>query len=229
MSADHTSIPDIPVGPADVTHPRRALARLALSAAAQEVADFAAGMVPTVSDDYGNAYEDVEAAARLVAAAQEVLTRAVVHARERYGSWSEIAEALGGPDAPETVATDRYAEAVERWEDALDQPWERSGPFLSSRLPGGLSDPDETASYLDRWCAKHIEDGTRRLADDKGITDRMVSANLPKHTPVTESNSVLRTATYLFKRGAAATDAEREAFEVRKQAVLRKAQQHLKA
>jgi hypothetical protein len=57
--SEHTPIP---VGPADITYTRRALARLALSAAAREVADFAAGMVPTVSDEYGNAYEDVETA-----------------------------------------------------------------------------------------------------------------------------------------------------------------------
>lgn len=220
-----STTPALPVGPADITHPRRALARLALSAAAQEVADFAAGIVPTVSDNYGSVYADIENAARLLSAAQEVMARAIVHARERGGDWQEIGEAL---DVTAEQAKDQYSETVEQWEDALDRPWERSGQFLYSRLPSGLSDPDETAAYLDRWCARHLDEtsGTRHNAEHEGTADRMVSANLPKHTPVTESNSVLRTATYLFKRGAAATDAEREAFEVRKQAVLRKAQQH---
>ena len=38
-------LPPVPPGPADTTHPRRALARLALSYAYREVADFAAGSV----------------------------------------------------------------------------------------------------------------------------------------------------------------------------------------
>jgi hypothetical protein len=87
-------LPAVPPGPADVTHPRRALARLALSAAYREAADFAAGGVPTVSDEYGDSYNDVEHAARLVSMAQDVLLRAVVYARERSGRWDDIAEAL---------------------------------------------------------------------------------------------------------------------------------------
>ena len=51
-------LPPIPPGPADTTHPRRTLARLALSSAYREAAEFAAGGVPTVSDEYGDAYAD---------------------------------------------------------------------------------------------------------------------------------------------------------------------------
>jgi hypothetical protein len=87
-------LPAIPPGPADTTLPRRALARLALSSAYREAADFAAGSVPTVSDEYGDAYDYVDHAARLVSMASDVLLRAVVYARERGGRWDDIAEAL---------------------------------------------------------------------------------------------------------------------------------------
>ena len=73
-----TQLPPIPPGPADTTHPRRALARLALSSAYRDAADFAAGGVPTVSDEYGDAYNYVDHAARLLSTAQDVVARAVV-------------------------------------------------------------------------------------------------------------------------------------------------------
>ena len=148
-------LPEIPPGPADTTHPRRALARLALSAAYRETADFAAGGVPTVSDNYGDAWDYVDHAARLVAMAQDVLARAVVYARERGGTWSTIAEAL---DTSEQQARDQYTPTVERWEDGLDRPWERSGRFLSSRMPDGTTDPEASAADLDQWCLRHLDE-----------------------------------------------------------------------
>ncbi|HEU5472713.1 MAG TPA: hypothetical protein VFV67_18860 [Actinophytocola sp.] len=68
-----TQLPPLPPGPADTTHPRRALARLALSHAYYEAADFAAGGVPTISDEYGDPWDYVDHAARLLAIAQDVL------------------------------------------------------------------------------------------------------------------------------------------------------------
>lgn len=53
-----SQLPPVPPGPADTTHPRRALARLALASSYWEAADFAAGGVPTVSDEFGDAYDD---------------------------------------------------------------------------------------------------------------------------------------------------------------------------
>jgi len=53
----------------------------------------------------------------------------------------------------------------------------------------------------------------------------MVFANLPEHTPVTEMNSVTRTAAHLIKRGSEATEAERVAYESRKKALLVKLDQ----
>jgi hypothetical protein len=216
-----SQLPPIPPGLADTTHPRRALARLALSYAYYEVADFAAGGVPTVSDEFGDSYDYVDHAARLVAMAQDVLGRAVVYARERGGRWGDIAEAL---DTTAEQARDRYTVVVDQWEDALDRPWERSGRFLASRMPGGTTEPDQTAADLDRWCSQHLEEnsGTRHNARHDGIEDRMVSANLPQHTPVTEITSLTRAAAYLAQCGNQATESERKAYEARKKALMTK-------
>jgi hypothetical protein len=217
-------LPAVPPGPADVTHPRRALARLALSSAYREAGDFAAGGVPTVSDEYGDAYDYVDHAARLVSMAQDVLMRAVVYARERGGRWDDIAEAL---NLTADQAHDTYTAAIDQWEDALNRPWERSGRFLSSRMPDGTTEPDQTAADLDQWCLRHLEenDGARHNARHAGVEDRMVSANLPEHTPLTEMNSLTRTAAYLSRRGAEATEAERSAYEARKKTLMAKLSQ----
>jgi hypothetical protein len=214
-------LPAVPPGPADTTHPRRALARLALSSAYREAADFAAGGVPTVSDEYGDGYDYVDQAARLVSMARDVLFRAVVYARERGGRWDDIAEAL---DLTADQARDQYKAAIDQWEDALNRPWERSGRFLASRMPDGTAEPDETAADLDHWCLGHLEEnnGARYNARQAGTEDRMVSANLPEHTPLTEMNGLTRTAAYLIQRGTAATAAERHAFEIRKKTLLTK-------
>jgi hypothetical protein len=191
-----TELPPIPPGPADTTHPRRTLARLALSYAYYEAADFAGG-VPTVSDEYGDPYDYVDHAARLLSIAQDVLSRAVVYARERAGSWADIADAL---NITEQQASARYSMNIDTWEDALNRPWERSGRFL------------------------HLKpnDGARHNARHDGIEDRMVSANLPEHTPVTEFISLTRTAAHFIQSGTAGTEAEREAYETRKTAVVAK-------
>jgi hypothetical protein len=221
-----SQLPLIPPGPADTAHPRRALARLALSSVYREAADFAAGGVPTVSDEYGDAYDYVDYAARLVSIAREVLTRAVVYARERGGRWGDIAEAL---NLTAEQARDLYTAAIDQWEDALNRPWERSGRFLASRMPDGTTEPDGTATDLDQWCLRHLEetDGARHNARHDDTEDRMVSANLPKHTPLTEMNSLTRTAAYLIQRGSQATTAEREAYENCKKELMTKLRQEV--
>jgi predicted transcriptional regulator len=217
-------LPAVPPGPADTTHPRRALARLALSSAYREAADFTAGGVPTVSDEFGDPYDYVDHAARLLSIAQDVLGRAVVYARERGGTWSDIAEAL---DITTEQVRDHYTATVENWEDALNRPWERSGLFLSSRMPDGTTEPDQTAVDLDQWCLRHLDEysGTRHNARHDGIEDHMVSVNLPKHTPVTEITSLTRTAAHLIERGTEATESEREAYETCKKTLLTKLSQ----
>jgi hypothetical protein len=144
-------LPPVPPGPADTTHPRRALARLALSNAYREAADFASGGVPTVSDEFGDPYDYVDHAARLVAMAQDVLARAVVYARERGGRWGDIAEAV---QSTAEQARDQYAALVDQWEDALNRPWERSGRFLASRMPDGTTVLALTES--DQCCSSNV-------------------------------------------------------------------------
>lgn len=99
------------------------------------------------------------------------------------------------------------------------------------RMPDGTTEPDETAADLDQWCLRRLEQNrsarhnARHNARYDGIEDRMVSANLPEHTPVTEINSVTRTAVYLIERGSEATEAERVAHESRKRALMVKLDQ----
>lgn len=208
----------IPPGPADVDLPRRALARLALSSAACEAAEIAASLIPTVADGYvsRDAAEEVRLAYQLVDQARDVLARAVVTARERGVSWEAIGEDHGG--ITRQSAQERYRDTVAAWEDALDRPWERVGRHLSSRLPSGLADAEVTLRYLDEWCAQHAPDSTRRLAEDDGIADRMVSANLPTHDTLTKTTSVLRHGRVLRRRDDV-TPAEWAAHHARQQAV----------
>jgi len=53
----------------------------------------------------------------------------------------------------------------------------------------------------------------------------MVSANLPHHTLITELTSLTRTAAYLVRCSTEATEAERDAYEARKKALMVKREQ----
>jgi hypothetical protein len=175
--------PPFPTHPRTAGYPPRALTRLALSQAHAEVADLATAGVPTVCDRYATAHEVVEFAARLVSAAHEVLDRAVVHAHQLGSSWSEIADALA---LTEHQAQQRYATVIDHWQDTTAHPLLTNGMVRVSRLPAGAREPDRTAHHLDRWCTDHLPptSAARQSAHRQGITDRMVSANLPTQ-PVT--------------------------------------------
>lgn len=221
MSSEDTGS-DVSPGPADVTWPRRALARLALSSAAAQLADRATGMVPTTGDEWSSGAEHVDQAVQLLDAAREVLDRAVVYARERGASWADVGEALGG--MTRQSAHERHAATFAEWEAGLDEPWIRHGTVVSPRLPDGAGDPDRTATRLDQWCTAHLTEeagATRHDAERADVRDRMVSAHLPRHTETTESASLLRQLNHLTALGTAATAAQREHYAARKQAVLR--------
>ena len=80
----------------DDRYSHQARARLALSAAAKELSDYARGLVS--ADDRGSGPgEVVERAVQLVDDARGVLERAVVYERERGASWQTIGAALGRP------------------------------------------------------------------------------------------------------------------------------------
>jgi hypothetical protein len=67
--------------------------------------------VPTGGDEFGDAYGDVDHAARLLSMAQDVLARAVVFARDRGGLWDDIAKAL---NLIVEQAREQHAAAIER-------------------------------------------------------------------------------------------------------------------
>jgi hypothetical protein len=152
--------------------PPAALARLALSQAARELADSARSLVPTASDRYAESGGFIDHAHRLVAAAQEVLERAVIYERERGRSWEDVGEALG---ITRQSAHERFAEAEERWHYGLDHPYTlpTGNSIASSNLPDGADSPRDYMRWLDEWCERHTEP-----AD--GATDRahQVSAGL---------------------------------------------------
>jgi hypothetical protein len=196
---------------------------LALSSAARELAERAAGEVPTVSDRWGEPHEYVEQAATLVSLAQDLLRHAVVYARERGGSWTDVGDGLG---ISKQTAHERFAPAYQSWESALDEPWVQSGSLRSSRLPEGADRPDEAAASLDRWCARNtaLLGSVADRAQQTGHAERMVSAELPRHTGLTEAASVIRQAKHLGARSEPPSQAELDAFAARKHAVL--AQDH---
>jgi len=225
---DEQEMPPMPVGPADVAYSRTALARLALSAAAQELADLLTnGLVPTVSDNYGRPYDTAEVVHRVVRLAEQVRDRGVVYARERGGSWQDIAEGFGAEDEQKEIQ-ERYEPVVAEWDDVLTVPWE-PGHGISkdgagalvwfSRLPNGAADPDFTAGYLDMWCARHVDRAVRDNAEHDGISDRMVSANLPAHTDITQLNRELRVSARLYQDRVPQTDPQFVAHRERKAAI----------
>jgi hypothetical protein len=138
-------------------YPPRARARLALAVAARNLSDLARGAVRTTADRYAHEGEAVEDALRLVAAAEEVLNRAVVWEREKGTTWEVIAEALGG--RRKQTAQERFAGVVARWKAALLRPWQPATDQDSvySALPSGAEDPAQWASRLDAWCRRHRE------------------------------------------------------------------------
>jgi hypothetical protein len=146
-----SQLASIDFDPAPQSRDRSALSRLAVCSTGADLAEQAAGHVGTTADPWGDAYEFVEFAARTVATAQELLTRAVVHARELGGSWADIGEALSITAAE---AEDRYREAIARWEEALDAPWVEAHGVVYSRMPD--ADPNFTIEYLDRWYLTHL-------------------------------------------------------------------------
>jgi hypothetical protein len=154
--------------------PPEAVARLALSRAAQVLSDQARSLVPTAADRSAGGGEFIERSRRLVDQANEVVVRAVVYERERGRSWEDIGRALGitGQNAYE-----RFAEELEGWYDGLDQPYviPADGSAAVSNLPDGAEAPTAAAETLDQWCERHTEPADGVPEDDRG---RQVSAQL---------------------------------------------------
>src|SRR4051795_5660161 len=100
----------------DVTYGRAAVLRLALASESAELADLARGLVRTDSDDWGHPGRHTEHAARILAAAQEVMRLAVAADRSAGASWSDIGEAL---EVTKQAASERFGKQAAAYDDAV--------------------------------------------------------------------------------------------------------------
>ncbi|WP_331751505.1 hypothetical protein OG215_40010 (plasmid) [Streptomyces globisporus] len=144
----------------------KALARLVLSYELRELADRAAGGVPTDSDDYAEPGEEVADALALVRQAQEVLSRAVLFERARHTGWEAIAEQL---DMKKQSAHERYREAEQEWKDALQVPFNPTPPgarfpYEYLRLHEAAYEPIKAGRDLDEM--GQLLDGLSHLYQD---------------------------------------------------------------
>jgi hypothetical protein len=165
--------------PQDSPHPvtDRGLARLMLSDAYRETAEYALGGIFPGADSHANPGEFVGQALRTLRNAEEVLRWAVVYERERGTSWDEIGEALG--PITRQSAHRRFADQVEQWRAPLEEPEtvRLNGTAQDSRIPYPASKPEETAEHLDGWLRE------RTVASNAWAgRERPVSDCLDRHT-----------------------------------------------
>lgn len=130
---------------------RRALARLAFSASAAQLADRARAQVSTSDDSWLRPGELVDQARSLLVAAHELFEKAIIFERERGTSWAELGAVL---DISKQAAQQRHGQAVEDWAQSLDQALTVvEGQFAFAHVPGeGGAAPGELAERLDAWC-----------------------------------------------------------------------------
>src|SRR4051812_17289840 len=93
---------------------RRALARLAFSSAAAQLADRARSRVPTNDDNWARPGELLDEARSLLVAAEELVEKAIIFERERGTSWADLGEVLA---ISKQAAQQRHGQAVEDWTD----------------------------------------------------------------------------------------------------------------
>ena len=157
---------------------RASLAKLVLAYDARELAEAASGFVAVY-----DSYEDVtiEDVGRLVLApAKRLVDAAVVAARMRGVSWESIGEVL---EITRQSAHARYAEAEKDFEAMLDEPEVTAADGIRyNRQHPAVQRPEETASELDAWSARHREDS----ADSSTGRHRPVSDGLRRMDPLSE-------------------------------------------
>lgn len=158
------------------THSRRALARLAFSAGAAQLADRARAQVPTYDDGGLRPGELLDEARSLVVAAQELLERALVFERERGTSWAELGEVLA---VSKQAAQQQHGEAVEDWTEGVNHALTVvDGRFAFAYVPGeGGDTPAELAERLDAWCAQYTGKHNRPRVQ-KPVTEGLELASL---------------------------------------------------
>ena len=162
-----------------------ARARIALSAAARDLADAALGLVPTEDESTHHSVQGlIERVDQLAAAVDELRRLAVIHGRERYLSWEDVGAALG---VTRQTAHERFAKVVDEWRDNLYDP----ARHTYSWMPAGAYNPSETVSRLQSWLARH---------DTERGEPRGVAAGLPAYTPIQRTNETLGRANWLSVR-----------------------------
>lgn len=103
-------------------YPDRTLAQIAIAESATDVAETAMSLV--ADRDGRDLYSDVDAAARLLQEAQNLLESAVLAARLGGQSWDAIGEAVTGAEGKRQTMINRYGHLEGEWKDALLEPVE---------------------------------------------------------------------------------------------------------
>jgi hypothetical protein len=115
----------------------------------------------TTYDDWSCSCDKLESALQLRAAVDELVDAAVVYARERGASWSDVAEVL---EVKKQTAHERWAPVEQEWRDGLLDPLraQPNGRLRYLAVPDAAYDPQRYAASLDAWALKHVGEAQLR-------------------------------------------------------------------
>lgn len=138
----------------------RALAQIVIAETATDVADLATSLA--CDRDGRDIDSDVDAAARLLADAQQLLESTVLAARLSGRSWEAIGEAITGQSGKRQTMINRYGHLEDAWREGLLEPVEVVRDDASrvratrSRLPEALGyDITRQTQRLQAWIDRH--------------------------------------------------------------------------
>ncbi|GAB2717506.1 hypothetical protein [Kitasatospora kifunensis] len=169
------------------------LARLMLSHAYREVAEWALGGIATHVDAQAEPGSFVEEALRMLAAAEDVLRWAVTTERERGTGWDELDLLTRTNGRP--AASLCFDVLVEEWREALEEPEtvRVDGSAADPRIPYPASSPEEGAGRLDNWLLERTVEG-----DPWFGTAQPVSRHLHRHSTLSAMMHAGRYSTRLL-------------------------------
>jgi hypothetical protein len=169
-------------------HSRAALAKLAHSALAVELADVVAHQVPV--HEFPNPHQrglSIIDAKVVIDMAEALLDAAVVYEHEMSHRWEDIGHSLGGLSASD--AKEQCGHAWEAWSAALDvRSYLAADPVERCEMPDAVYDPAGTGRRLDAWVHQrgfHPED------------PHPVTGRLPSLKTVDESRRVMEEISYI--------------------------------
>jgi hypothetical protein len=144
---------------------RATAARLVLSDHAARVADAAAWLVTTRTDDDTAAGGRVSQALQVLEYGQRLLATAVIYERERGTTWSEIARYLG--TTVETAQTE-FEPHLTRWSAVFEDSDEAAAAATQrvSHSFRAVKDPRWIGDNLDFWAQRHLDDRDRHQVTD---------------------------------------------------------------